>query len=152
MDESNAKLALLWRTRQGGGGKTHREYLDFIVNDQSLYDLFAPGDFIGCLGWGKADIEAKLIAGLMLYKPSELKTGRYMLYVCAECGDIGCGAVTVQIEKTKDAIIWKNFRFENDYDEFDSAYDAYKSIGPFRFNKTEYWQILNDRLSNLEVG
>jgi hypothetical protein len=32
-----------------------------------------------------------------------------MLYVCPECGDIQCGAMTVEITKTGNTYTWQNF-------------------------------------------
>jgi hypothetical protein len=29
------------------------------------------------------------------------------LYVCAECGDLGCGGVTAVVELTPDTVLWR---------------------------------------------
>ena len=145
MNVSNSKIELVWRTRQGGGGKTYRKYLDFVIDGQSLRDILQPGDLIGCLGWLSSQAEEQLIRQLMLRQPSQLENQSYELYICPECGDLECGAITVQIEKTANNFIWKDFQYYNGYNDPDFLQD----IGPFQFNKTEYWQMLNERLSQI---
>lgn len=142
MTENFSKLELVWRIRQGGGGKTHREYLDFVIDGKVLGDLLRPGDYIGCLGWS---IQEQIVLEQLLTKrPSELGNNRYSIYVCAECGDLGCGAITVEIEKTRDAYIWKNFGFENNYDAEMRDLESYKTIGEFHFRKAEYFATLTN--------
>ena len=138
-----SSLALAWRTREGGGGKTERRYLDFIVNGVSLGDMLDGGGAIGCLGWEVPKHDEEQVQVLLLKQPTPLETGRVMIYVCAECGDIGCGAVTASVEKTADHFVWKDFGYENDYDGPDLR--PYKHMGPFRFNKTDYWKALSQR-------
>jgi hypothetical protein len=148
------RLSLEWRTRAGGGGKTRRDYLDFEVNGQSLLDLLPANDQVGVLGWGHAEIERQAVAQLLLREPSELLSERVSLYVCPECGDLDCGTVSVKIEKTADAFVWSDFAWEVTYEleaEDDGVVERYESLGPFEFQKTEYWSVLNERLAELAV-
>ncbi|CAG1013362.1 hypothetical protein ANRL4_04913 [Anaerolineae bacterium] len=151
MSEYISKLELIWRTRAGGGGKTQREYLDFVIDGQSLGDLLNSGDYIGCLGWLPVDVEQQSIDELLLKRRSELTSGRYRLYICPECGDLDCGAITVQIEKTADQFMWKDFGFENNRDEPILDRQQYRHVGPFQFNKIEYWQVLSNKPSAQET-
>jgi len=107
-----------------------------------LYDLLKPGDNIGCLGWLSPDAEQVILERLATERLSELGNDRYALYICAECGDIGCGAITVQIEKTQEGYLWKNFGYENDYDESMRNLERYKNIGAFHFKRAEYLDAL----------
>jgi hypothetical protein len=122
------------------------DYLDFVVDGKSLRDMLEPGDLVGCLGWLRPEAEEGFIGSLLLKQPSDLGSGRVMLYICPECGDISCGAITARVEKTGEHFVWRDFGYENDYDESLPDLAEYKRIGPFRFNKTEYWQVLNRRL------
>ena len=140
-----AQLELIWRTRSGGGGRTERKYLDFVINGQSLGELLQVGDMIGCLGWGKPEYESDMTQILLLKKPSPLETCRVTLYICAECGDIGCGAITAQVEKTSEHFVWSGFGYENYYDPSRLDLQEYTEIGPYLFNKTEYWQVVSRR-------
>jgi hypothetical protein len=148
------RLSLEWHTREGGGGKTHRDYLDFEVNGQSLLDILPANDQIGVLGWGRAEVERDAVAQLLLREPSELLSERVPLYVCPECGGLDCGTVSVQIRKTADAFVWSNFVWEVTY-ELEAGdggvLERYENLGPFKFHKTEYWNLLNKRIGELAV-
>lgn len=143
MQQETSQLELVWRTRAGGGGRTERRYLDFIVDGHSLGDTLDAGDVIGCLGWGVPEYDDDQVQVLLLKQSSPLETGRVMIYVCAECGDSGCGAITARVEKVAECFIWKDFAFEDDVNPL--HFKPYRHIGPFRFNKTEYWRVLTQR-------
>lgn len=150
MENEVSSLELVWRPRRGGGGKTERTYLDFLVDGCSLGELLEVGDRISDLGWAGLKHDAQTVQTLLLKAPSPLQTGRVMLYVCAECGDIGCGAVTAQMEKTAEHFVWRDFGFENDYDPATPELKSYQKIGPFFFDKTDYWQALTHRPNTAE--
>ena len=69
-----------------------------------------------------------------------MPNGRNTLYVCAECADIGCGAVTLLIQREPGHIVWKDFGFENDYEEVVHT-DKFQEIGPFTFDATQYNEV-----------
>ncbi len=49
----NTKTSLLrleWKRRDGGGGKTQMDFLDFVVDSQPLSEKIG-GDLASCLGW-----------------------------------------------------------------------------------------------------
>ncbi len=142
-------LALIQQTRPGGGGQSHREWAEFVVDDRPLHSMIVPGDFISCIGWLPAYAEISLVRQLLLAEPSELGGGRCQLYICPECGDIGCGAVTVAVAKTHDAFTWSHLRFENNYDA--GMTTPYEGVGPFRFAKHDYWRLLSDRVRSREA-
>ncbi|HYE72789.1 MAG TPA: hypothetical protein VEF04_05635, partial [Blastocatellia bacterium] len=74
-------------------------------------------------------------------------SGRIPIYVCAECGELECGAVTVKIDKVADNFVWSDFSFENGYD---CTTQTFHQVGPFAFNKTDYWQVLNRRQKHVD--
>ena len=104
---------------------------------------------ISCLGWGKAEYAEEAAQILLLKKPSFLETGRVMFYVCPECGDAGCGAITAQVEESADHIVWRSFGYENDYDPSALDLAEYRDYGPYLFNKAEYLDTLNNRPKEL---
>lgn len=58
------------------------------------------------------------------------------MYVCAECGDLGCGAVTAAVDVGDDKVIWRDFGYQNNYEPFDQ--DAiFTGVGPFVFDRDE---------------
>lgn len=116
-------------------------YVDFIISGQSLGKLAGAftADQIGIFGWipdkWHENDRVDEFLGLI---PPELATGRTSFYVCPECGDIGCGAVTAKIEVTDKEVIWKEFGYETNYSAPDLANANYQAIGPFIFEKTAY--------------
>jgi hypothetical protein len=68
-----------------------------------------------------------------------------MLFVCAECGDLGCGALTVQIAVTDGGIVWRDFAHENDYDPDMTERERFRAVGPFVFDAAQYAEALGRR-------
>lgn len=135
-------LRLEWKHREGGGGRTQRDFLDFVVDNQSLSEKIG-GDLVSCLGWFVPEQNAKAVNQIMLKADSDLPDNRFPLYVCAECGDISCGAVTVVIERIDDKIVWRNFAFQNDYDE---QLNPMEDLGEFVFDRAQYRNVLRSAL------
>jgi hypothetical protein len=116
-------------------------YLDFAISGQPLREIVEPGDFIGLFGWLDRSFELTFFARLLLREPSELPSGRVPIYICAECADLGCGAVTTRITKNDDSFVWSDFGFETNY-ENDCA-NSYSHVRNFVFQKTAYYRALN---------
>lgn len=132
--------------RPGGGGRTERRYLDFVVDGTSLYERLGVGDQVTPLGCWPVETERDHIQQLLS------ASGRVPLYVCAECGDLGCGAITALVERTPDGFLWRDFAFENNNDTSITDAASYRAVGPFVFNKTEYWRVLNQRATSLSAS
>jgi hypothetical protein len=124
--------------------KTERFTVDFLVNGQSLYELLSAHslDLVGRF-WQGAQSWSGESANIFLTKQSaDLENGRIMLYVCPECGDIGCGAITMTIIKSDNSYTWAGFGYENNYDPQMPDLDSYRAIGPFRFQFDEYCEVI----------
>lgn len=137
-------LSLELRLREGGNGATPREYLDFVVDGQPLSKAIG-GDLASCLGWFVPDENTKSVIRLLLEQPADFPNNRRSLYVCAECGDLGCGAVSVVIELVGDQIIWRDFGLQDNYED-QIISSGYAGIGPFIFNKAEYETVIRSAL------
>lgn len=134
--------------REGGGGKTEREYYDFLINGKSLSELTEVGDTIGALWIGEKNAvewNRQVVRQLLLKEKSELESGRVPIYICPECGDLGCGALTVKITKEGEDFVWSEFGFEDNYE--DGILEQEK-IGPFRFNKIDYYNLFSRYITN----
>lgn len=117
------KLELIWRDREVDppitarvgllrrseviGTQTERRFLDFVVDGESLYDR-GTGDNVGCLGWLDSEEDELTAKRLLLDAPSDFD-GRVGLFICPECADPHCGAVTALIERQGDDIVWRDF-------------------------------------------
>jgi len=77
--------------------------------------------------------EALALASSQLRLPS-MSSERVLLYVCPECGDIGCGAYSVKVSRTTDIFTWSDFAYENGYEDARSI----EHLGPYIFNAEKY--------------
>lgn len=82
-------------------------------------------------------------------EPEPSLGGRIALYVCAECGDLGCGAVTALVEVTDETAVWRDFGYQNDYEPFDQD-SVFSGVGPFTFDRTSYTRVLEEFRSSLD--
>ena len=143
-----AKLQLQNAVRQGkqlGGGayKSERKFLDILIDGISLWELCKQEgiDNISCI-W-QPDIYKPAVERLLLQLEPDLPDDRYSIYVCAECGDIGCGAVSVRIEQTDNQIVWRDFAYQNNYDDsMTYSPDSFSKVDPSVFDLAEYRQLL----------
>jgi hypothetical protein len=112
-------------------------FADFIVDGQSLYDLYAKEfDFVSCLGWGSKRFQQEQISRLLLLSKPDGSKGKNSLYICP-CSDLECGAVSMFIKKTKEIITWSYFDIKGDL--FDKQL-------VFHFDKEDYTNQINNTL------
>ncbi|WP_444905015.1 hypothetical protein ACJJIU_09970 [Microbulbifer sp. CnH-101-E] len=79
---------------------------------------------------------------LLLKKPSELESKRVPLYVCNCCADLGCGAITVKVERDDGYFVWSDFGYENNYEDGFSQNAYMERTGPFKFNADLYVPVI----------
>lgn len=154
---SNLNIAAarrLGETSPNGSFKIERNFWDFIVDGISLRSNWrAPDSFgivadvIGVLGWGAAESEVGAVAKLLREAEPDYPPNRIALYVCPECGDLGCGAVTVAINREEEAVSWSDFRWEvNWYADHPDESTVGLKVGPFRFAFDAYVEVLDRAL------
>lgn len=107
-------------------------FLDFVVSGRSLLKEFRHRGYDVAPRIPLASETREL---LLLEKEADMPNGRVAIYVCPQCGDLGCGAVSVKIVREGADIIWDQFGWENDYD---GEFWPFEKIGPFRFDEAEY--------------
>ena len=132
-------IELKSKIRKGSKNQTEREFQDFIVNGKSLYEMFGEPDLVGAIGSFGKEVNIEAVNLLLLNKNSELNSKRIPIYICPECGDLGCGAITISIIENDKSFIWSSFGYENNYQ--DELLKEYKEVGPFRFQKEEYLKL-----------
>lgn len=94
-------------------------------------------DYITLFGWvPNQEYESHILNVFKLEEKSQVKSGRVMIYVCPECGDIDCGAITAIISDLGDRIVWSDFAHETDYEGIMETYDQVK---PIEFDKASYF-------------
>jgi len=134
---SRLELAPLYRPP--GGATTERWSWDFVVDGRSLAAALA-ADVAGALGWGDPAWQALILDKLLGRSAPDLPPDRVALYVCPECGDLGCGAVTASVVREGDAVVWRDFAWERDW-EAPAPADRL-ALGPFRFERGPYGRLL----------
>ena len=120
--------------------ETERTSLDFVVDGKRLSELVRR-DVASCLGWGVPAHQLKVVAKLLLRGEPEISPNRCALYVCPECGDLGCGALTAIVERDGDVIVWRDFGWQNNYEDKVER-DGFSTLGPFHFDASAYEKLL----------
>ena len=126
-----------------GTSKSERHFLDFVVDEKSLWEALAERhDMVSILcAEYSSDETAKAVGRLLLNGKADLPNDRHSFFVCSECGDLGCGAITAVVERQGETITWKAFGYENAYED-KILLDAYSTVGPFMFDATAYERTL----------
>ena len=108
--------------RADGTTKTPVTYLDFTVDGAPLLPQLATRasgglDFVGVIqqAWPIETVAA--VERLLGAVEGDLPDGRLSLYVCPECGDLGCGAVTAKLDVSPETVTWRAIGRQADYDE-----------------------------------
>ena len=133
-----------------GTFKSVRHFLDFVVDGQSLWEALGKSrDTVSilCVEYS-AEETAKAVGRLLLREKAYLPNDRRSLFVCSECGDLGCGSITAVVEKQSETITWKAFGYENTYED-KIWFDEYSTVGPFAFSATAYERTLMQGLDLL---
>lgn len=132
----SSTLELRWTDRVLTGSQTPRRFLDFVIDVLPLYPFM--GDYISPLGWLSENDNHVAVNRLLRKAQPDAPNERYCLYVCPECVDLGCGAVTAVIERVGDNIVWRDFGIQNDTEDLIFR-DNFEGIGPFLFAATDYY-------------
>ena len=134
-----SSLDVTWATRVGGGGRTERRYLDFVIDGASLCSRF-DADFIPPLGWFTVEAQVATIERLCRKMPPDLARNRTTLCICPECGDLGCGAISLSVEGGAGVIEWKDFGIQNNYEDVIHR-QGFEGVGPFTFDGAKYHSL-----------
>ncbi len=153
---------------EGGDGNVIRRpqshfldfVIDFVIDGKSLRHLIegADDDYVTKLNrpWlsgVQSAVETLLGRQQQTDVPRDFPAGRVMLLVCKVDGDIGCGAVTAQLDVTPTEVTWSELRWDDGYDEptpvtptikgftfdrrqYEAAFaDAYERVAAFPYDK-----------------
>ncbi|MDD1531420.1 hypothetical protein C7U92_29690 [Bradyrhizobium sp. WBOS7] len=134
------ELAVLHRSGGGSPAKKERYTFDFVVNGQSLFAVTgaASFDLAGCLSVPQREPELSLrFNDELAQRLTAVPIGgsyRVALYVCPECGDLACGAITALVSRSDGVVHWSEFAHENG----DDSEAKISTVGPFAFDWTSY--------------
>jgi hypothetical protein len=133
-----------------GTFQSERNYLDFVIDGLSVaertrYDLVS----VLCKEWVSEERE-KSVRRLLREEAADFPDDRRSLLVCPECGDIGCGAVSIIIDVSDSSMLWRDFGYQNTYEpEIHGAH--LKDFGPFEFELSDYRSKLSHALELLKA-
>ncbi|HEV2810200.1 MAG TPA: hypothetical protein VGV93_07375 [Acidimicrobiales bacterium] len=136
--------------------KATRRFLDFALDGTRLYEvMLAEGiDNVSpiWLDESSAVIEesTKAVARLLGDEPGDAPGGRVSVYICPECGDLGCGAVTVTIERDAERVTWTDWGVQNNYEDGVSYEQGLVDVGRIVFDRTQYETVLRGALAQVQ--
>ena len=136
-----SELVLRWDNRKiKSDRQSQRDFLDFVIDGKSLYQTFETisYDLISCLGWGLQDEQQQAKLRLTLQASTDFPNQRQSLYICPECGDLGCGAISLRVVEQSGLIIWQDFGYENNFEDCVHWVPELTNLGPFRFDLNDY--------------
>jgi len=128
-----------------------RHYIDFMIDGQSLaeltrYDLVS----VLCREWVSEQRE-KSVRRLLGEESADFPHDRRSLLVCPNCGDLGCGAVSIVLSLSNNAVRWQDFGYQNNY-EPEIRGEHLKRLGPFEFDLDDYKSKLIRALDMLKAS
>jgi hypothetical protein len=134
-----------WPGRRRKSGRTERFTLDFIIDGVSLHALLCSGLDLCGLFSSKGDCAFR--SGSNAYFLRELtgvpgEVRRVSLFICPECGNLGCGAIQMDLACDSEDVVWSRFGYENGYDDTMSDFASFTTVGPYRFHKSDYEAFL----------
>ncbi|MFN0249621.1 MAG: hypothetical protein ACKV2T_22245 [Kofleriaceae bacterium] len=129
-------LGFVEAVRVGGPQHQERRYYDYTINGHPLRAMIDPGDNIGLFGWLPHEFEVEFARSLLLRGPSKLPSGRVPLYICPECGDLGCQSLSARVIEERDRFVWTEFAYEANYDAGPTT--ELFEVRPLSFEKRAY--------------
>jgi hypothetical protein len=133
------ELAGLHRIGSGDPQKRERHSFDFVVNGISLFEATQAReyDMCGCLSdpQFEPEVARRMNRTTIARLTSDVPVGghRVALFVCPECGDFACGAITARVSRTEFGVQWSDFAYENGHDAASRLV-----LGPFAFEWPAY--------------
>lgn len=127
---NNIKLVL----SQYPGGQP---FYEFDIDNQTLSSILQVdlNSLIGILSLEASD-SGYFVAQIGKFI-GKLETEKILLYVCSDCGDLGCGALTAKISFDEKTIVWSDFAYENT----NEVWEKYPEIGPYEFERDSYIEV-----------
>ena len=122
-----------------GCTSVERRFADFQIDERSLLEILVTADgghsdYMSGFVSGYLEQSLRFADNLIRCDQPQAEPCRVVIYICPECGDIGCGAYSVQIRSVSGEIIWEEFAYENGYEEPRVIVD----VGPFIFSSAPY--------------
>ncbi|RYZ80590.1 MAG: hypothetical protein EOP04_25595 [Proteobacteria bacterium] len=128
--------------RTGSANSHQRLYYDFMINGISMKEILGVSmfDMISPLDHDILSPNHKQAKAVLMLMPNfRAEDNRFAFYICPECEDLGCGAITGDILLNGDTVIWTSFGYENNYE---GITEHYNSPGIFQFELKPYLESI----------
>lgn len=134
-----------------GDGQHERQFLDFAFDSTPMYPtVLASGvDNITPIWLGGDEWCRTAIHRLLGEALPDAPDGRVSVYVCAECADLGCGAITVAVERSHGTVSWRDWGYQNNDEE---GFVVIAGLPDVTFDAVQYDATLRDALDRLPRG
>jgi hypothetical protein len=133
-----------------GEGQHERQFLDSAFDSTPIYPtVLANGvDNITPIWLDGDEWTRAAIHWLLGEARPDAPDGRVSVCACAVCGDLGCGAITVMVERGNGTVSWRDWGYQNNYED---GFVAIADLPDVTFDATQYDSVLReagDRLSH----
>jgi hypothetical protein len=131
--------------------KHRRRFLDFVVNGRSpLSDFNAGGlDLITPLWVDEPIAAVESLSRLLGDVEGDAPHGRVAVYVCAECGDLGCGAITAKLVISDAAVEWTDWGYQTNYSD-DIDRETAGGAADLAFDRAKYERLLRGAIERFD--
>jgi len=107
------------------------------AGERDLWGRFSP-DYANCGNKLARDENERIAKTFSFESPADIAEDRVALFVCPQCGDLGCGAITCRLSRHGETVRWSQFAYEDGFDDDQNDFERYSAIGPFEFATDEY--------------
>jgi hypothetical protein len=136
--------------------RTIRHFLDFTLDGAPLYprvralgfDLITPLWVRNPLS---ADGAREAVDRLLGLVPPDAPGNRVSVFRCAECGELGCGALTVELTLTDESVGWSSWGYQNDYDG-ELWQEEASDLPEAAFDRADYEETLRVARGHIDEG
>ncbi len=118
------------------------QFLDYNIAGISLQKYLGIDNknIVTPFGWFLTkDEEKRVLKEFRLQSKTQLPQNRIELYICGQCGDIGCGSITAQIFDKGDRIVWTNFANQSNEDEIGESFN----VDAIEFERVNYFKAFS---------
>jgi hypothetical protein len=131
--------------------KSERNFLDFVVDGQSLWQTVGKHQDMVSVLCREFVLEqaVRSVNRLILREEANLPNDRCSFFICSECGDLGCGAITAVVTCERNFITWRVVGYQNNYVE-NVLLDDYRAVGAFIFDVVQYERTLRHGIERMK--
>lgn len=133
-------LELAWSVTPPSENGTDRRFRDFVIDGVPLTKRVPGLDYVSPFGWESPEVQIGLIDRLIGAAPPDYADRRDSLYICAACGDLGCGAFSAITQHDSQSVIWKDFGLSQMH-PISVELAHFEHVGPFLFERQAYLRL-----------